>query len=366
MSFVITNLRDIASSLLREKRYFLFTPTHATIELTFRCNLLCSMCSVRKQGDDEDRMELSFDQICRVVNNLCDMGVKSIRLIGAEPLIRKDVIGIIKHIKSKNIVCDLATNGTLINKQMAKELVNSKIDQITLSIDAPNELHDKVRGVKGAFKKVIEALQYLSFEKKREKSSTPRVNVRTTISSINSNIESLRAMVRFIEKNRIELFSFGLIRETPLDVVNKTLFKGKIIGTTRFLPESDSLLVNELSLVKMKKEAEEDPSLKNYLGMINYLSYDHLLKGTVPIRKCYQTHTVILINPYGDVIPCSNLDRYIFGNVLNESIVNIWKNPAHRELTDHLEKRFFPICDYCCHIQYTPLQVLKAIFGMVL
>jgi radical SAM protein with 4Fe4S-binding SPASM domain len=324
------------------------------------------MCSVRKQGHDEDRMELSLGQICKVVNDLYNMGIKSIRLIGAEPMMRKDIIDIIKHIKAKGLVCDVATNGTLINKEMAKALVESKIDQIALSIDAPNKLHDKVRGVKGAFEKAIKGLQYLSLEKERRKTSVPRFNIRTTISSINCNIENLRDMVRFIEKNRIEFFSFGLIRETPLDVVNKTLFKGKIIGTTRFLPESDSLLVNEQSLVKMKKEAEEAPSLKNYLGMINYLSYDHLLKSTVPIRKCYQTHTVILINPYGDVIPCSNLDRYIFGNVLNENIMNIWKNSAHRELTNHLEKRFFPICDYCCHIQYTPLQVLKTIFGMKL
>jgi radical SAM protein with 4Fe4S-binding SPASM domain len=322
------------------------------------------MCSVRKQGDDEDRMELSFDQICKVINDLCDMGIKSIRLIGAEPLIRKELIDIIKHIKSKNIICDLATNGTLITKEMAKELVSSKIDQIALSVDAPNELHDKVRGVKGAFKKVMEGLHYLSFEKKRDESSVPRFNVRTTISSVNCSIENLTAMVEFIERNEIESFSFGLIRETPLDVVDKTVFKGEKIGTTRFLPESDSLLLDEDSLMKIKNEAAKNPALKMALGEINYLSYDHLLKGTVPIKRCYQTHDVILINPYGDVIPCANLDRYVFGNVLKEDIQDIWKSSAHTELTDHLGKTFFPMCNYCCHIQYTPLQVLKTIFGL--
>nr|HID59542.1 radical SAM protein [Desulfobacterales bacterium] len=355
----LRSIREFISALRREKDYYLIRPRRATIEVTFRCNLKCPMCSVRKQGQSLDQKELSTGEICVLIDDLFEMGIRSIRFIGAEPLMRRDILDLINYVKKKGMECDIVTNGTLIDEKLASALVASGIDQVAISIDGLNSVHDVVRGVKGAFERVRDGLYNLKNARMRADSSRPKINIRTTISSLNCKIENIENMIGFVEENQIDRFSFGFIREVPMEIVRHSMFGNERIGSTRLVPESGSLLLDKEAIGNIKKALKTNKKLSSYLDMVHYLSDEHLLKGTVPIEKCYQTRTVILVNPYGDVIPCSNLDRYVFGNVRVTSIKKIWNNQRHQALTRFLQRGFFPMCSYCCHFEYTPLQRVK-------
>jgi len=82
---------------------------------------------------------LTLDEIERLCDNFIEMGVVKIRLTGGEPLVRKDIIELIKKLNLKKNNTNLkeitlTTNGTLL-KKYAKDLKESGIDRINVSLD---------------------------------------------------------------------------------------------------------------------------------------------------------------------------------------------------------------------------------------
>ena len=85
---------------------------------------------------------LTFEEIERLCDNFIEMGVKKIRLTGGEPLIRKDILYLIKQLNLKKNKTNLkeitlTTNGTLLEKY-AKDLIVNGINRINLSLDTIN------------------------------------------------------------------------------------------------------------------------------------------------------------------------------------------------------------------------------------
>jgi len=56
----------------------------------------------------------------------------------------------------------------------------------------------------------------------------------------------------------------------------------------------------------------------------------------------------ILIDPYGEVRPCSHLERYSYGNVKDRSVKEIWESVERRKLVDKVRTDMFPVCAKCC------------------
>ena len=84
---------------------------------------------------------LSFEQINSIVKAILPLGIKKVRITGGEPLLRKDIIKLIKMIRSLDSDLDIAmtTNGSLLSK-FIDELAGSGINRITISLDAIDEL----------------------------------------------------------------------------------------------------------------------------------------------------------------------------------------------------------------------------------
>ena len=96
------------------------------VSVTDRCDLRCVYCMKEKMNFLPKNEILTLEEIERLCDNFIEMGVKKIRLTGGEPLVRKDIIKLIKNlnIKKKNTCLDeitLTTNGTLLSNY-AKEL----------------------------------------------------------------------------------------------------------------------------------------------------------------------------------------------------------------------------------------------------
>lgn len=109
------------------------------VSVTDRCDLRCVYCMKEKMSFLPKTEVLSLEEIERLCDNFIDLGVEKIRLTGGEPLVRKDIIHLIKNLNKKKSVSNLkeitlTTNGSLL-KKFSKELKKNGVNRINVSLD---------------------------------------------------------------------------------------------------------------------------------------------------------------------------------------------------------------------------------------
>jgi MoaA/NifB/PqqE/SkfB family radical SAM enzyme len=114
---------------------------------------------------------------------LADLGCKKIHFSGGEALLRPRLVELVERTSTHGIRVTLTTNGTLVDKERAKALVQAGLRGVNISIDAPRrKLHDQIRGVPGSWKKACQAVRY--FRRYAHKGKlTIRIN--TVVSHLN-------------------------------------------------------------------------------------------------------------------------------------------------------------------------------------
>jgi len=95
---------------------------------TGACNLRCLHCY--RSAGAEGPEELSAGERLGVVDELADAGVVAVALSGGESLIRPDVYEVIRRVKARGMYAALATNGTLINQDVARRLKDAGVDYV--------------------------------------------------------------------------------------------------------------------------------------------------------------------------------------------------------------------------------------------
>jgi radical SAM protein with 4Fe4S-binding SPASM domain len=127
-------------------------------DFTHMCNLKCKHCYQDAQRAMEG--ELDTEEAKRVIEELAKAGVTVIAFSGGEPLMRKDFYEVAAHAHKNGIYVSLATNGTLITPEVAKNLVASGVDYTEISIDGKDAAsHDSFRGIPGAFDRSMEGIR---------------------------------------------------------------------------------------------------------------------------------------------------------------------------------------------------------------
>ncbi|RME78750.1 MAG: radical SAM protein [Planctomycetota bacterium] len=353
--------------LKREWNARLMRPVNACLEPTYRCNLKCQTCffgvpkNLPQMGYEEGKEELSFEEQCSAIDQLKKLGVSSITYIGGETLLRKDSLDVMKYMKDQGLFCLLITNGTMVTPEVAKKLVEIGVDRIVVSLDALDEKFDIVRGGKKAFNRIKNAITALLEERSKKGSSHPFVGFHMTISKL--NIEDIVPLVSFSKEKGVDEITMQYFSETAKELVDKTVFEGEVIGSPRFIPRNGSLLLSG-EQIKELREALKQVDSSIYVKMLHSLSDEELAKGYFPVKKCYSTRDTIIINPFGDVYLCPNIDRYVIGNIREEPLEKIWGNEKHMKLVRHLSKNLFEVCRSCCsHLHnMTPFQLFKIAF----
>ncbi len=337
-------------AICREINYYLKKPVFAHLEVTYKCNLSCKFCGFRKGLAREKMDELSVNEWVRIIDELKEIGVSYATLVGAEPLIRKDIFEIIAHIKKKGMRCLLLTNGVLIDPERAKRLVESGLDRVTVSIDGPKEIHDKIRGVSGVYEKATAGIRNLITARSEKRSALPKIAIHATVCSL--NVEYLNEIADLYEELDIDDVNFQYITETSEKIVAKEVFNNVNIGSRQFIPQSNSYLLDEKGAQIMRDKINQILKRKicNFsIRTLRCLPAAPLTKGHFPIKKCYVINTDLHIDPYGNLHPCAMLKNYSLGNASKEGVRQAWNSKKADDLRVSLRKRLFNICKYCCH-----------------
>lgn len=129
------------------------SPFQMTLSLTNHCNFLCDYCEIPLQ----QRGEMSTAEWCAAIDELQAAGMGRAAIMGGEPLIRKDVGEIIRHLKRRGVHASLNTNGWLVADRIEDLAV---LDLVCVSLDGPASVQDAQRHP-DSYARVIRAIDVL-------------------------------------------------------------------------------------------------------------------------------------------------------------------------------------------------------------
>lgn len=125
------------------------------IGLSEYCNLKCQMCRRPSEAIFMDK-----NYCMNVLSEAAEIGVQTISFSGGEPFVHPDVMEILEHGFGLGLKVQLVTNGTLLNPRKLAAL--ERLDCMTVSVDGLEEVHDRIRGQQGAFRRTEKALRMLA------------------------------------------------------------------------------------------------------------------------------------------------------------------------------------------------------------
>ncbi|QNU67040.1 radical SAM protein [Ruminiclostridium herbifermentans] len=135
-----------------------FTGNGLWLKVTNRCNLKCVYCYANS-GTFDSKSELSIEEIESLLSTMTEP-IKKIIITGGEPLLRYDILDIIRLCNKYGKV-QLLTNGTLGDAELYKNILQL-VDSIQISIDSDiSEYHDRNRGA-GSFEKAVNNAKIIS------------------------------------------------------------------------------------------------------------------------------------------------------------------------------------------------------------
>ena len=163
-----------------------------------RCNLKCIHCYAQSK-DIEYKNELTTQEGKDLIDDLAQFGAPVILFSGGEPVMRKDLPELAQYARSKGMRAVISTNGTLIDKDMAKVLKDIGLSYVGVSLDGMRETNDTFRGVKGAFDAALNGMRNCLAE-------GVKVGLRFTINK--KNVKDIPAIFDLLEKERIPRVCF--------------------------------------------------------------------------------------------------------------------------------------------------------------
>jgi len=259
-------------------------PVSALLEMTFRCQADCPHCCARVE-DSETGPEMSTEEFRAVLNELKGLGTLQVLFTGGEPLLREDIFDLVAHAHDIGLLTRLSTNGYLLTRACVAKLKRAGLNQCGISIDdADPAVHDRLRGLPGAFERAVEGFKYL-----REFRVDGKIVGYVTHRNL---LGGLKRIIELGRKIRVNSIFFNI----PLRTGRWSDHQEEVL--------SDKEMASLRRLLKYRLVSIEFPT---------------------PRRMCCAcAKSVIAINPAGDVLPCPAIPMAI-GNVREEPLASIWK-----------------------------------------
>jgi nif11-class peptide radical SAM maturase 3 len=133
--------------------------SYAVWEITLKCNLACQHCGSR--AGHARTQELSTAEALDLVQQLADVGIKEVTLIGGEAFLRPDWLDIARAITQAGMVCGMTTGGFGITLETAQQMKEAGIRVVSVSVDGLEATHDRLRGKPGSWQWAFKTMSHL-------------------------------------------------------------------------------------------------------------------------------------------------------------------------------------------------------------
>ena len=341
---------------MRRIKYLFFKkgmlPVYLIFNVTYRCNSRCITCFAWRDLKNSDiKKELKLSEVKKISSKL--KKIEWLLLSGGEPFLRKDIdeICYVFYKQNKTRRITIPTNGLdpkvigYKTESILKKCRKAKV-VISLALDDIGEKHDKIRGVKGNFKKLMESYSRLSRLKKRYKNLS--INLNTVL--FNVNIKNVKNITEYVLKNMpdVDFHGFELLRGLPRNSKLKTPlwqeYELVLKVIKKYWKNYDFYKMGLARLIKSAKILARDIELES-------------LKKGKRIIPCYAGSISGVIGAYGDVQLCELMGKV--GNLrdVNYDFKKAWFSKPAEHQRKIIKKREYAcaICTHSCFVASTLL-----------
>lgn len=317
-------------------------PVHAEIDITDRCNVACYFCN---QQDVRTKDQISLPHLRRLVDELVEGGLRSIRMSGGgDPLFHHGILDFLDYVHARGVLIDnLTTNGALLTAEIARRLVAHRAREVIFSLNAVDEkdYHRMMQSQPATFHRVVANVRGLL--EARGAADSPCVVVQFLIDRDNyRELPRMYELGRSLGADRIAVAS---VNEIPLGRIAE-----EVLLFPRDAPAIRPYLTQILERDKADRRLQIDflyPEWNTVLWEIQReLGYGGpALFPTAPTFReknghCFFAWYTATIRGNGDIYPCCLLmqpDYKPLGNALNGHFVDHWNGPAFAQM--RLEQR---------------------------
>lgn len=324
-------------------------PYRLNFAITNLCNSRCTTCQTwqeYRKYPERRKEEFTLEEISKIFKNISPF-IRWLSLTGGEPFLREDFIQIV-HCAVRNIpelaIISLPTNGLLTER--ITRFVNSMRDcegpdiSISFSLDGPPEIHDKQRGISGAYDTTWNT--YCKTKTLLKGNKRFHLHIETTISSINIHY--------------LKPFFQELIREghSLIATVAHNAYFYKNEGTESISLNPADAVTKDLFSFLHRHYSSLSPVSLLHKAFIRRLPH-YLENAKKQVLPCSALKSSFSIGPYGDVYPCLMWGKRI-GNVRNYNfnVVEILKSPDAIEAQHKIRENQCPNC-------WTPCEAYQSI-----
>ncbi len=340
MTGSLLSIAKIFAHSLKFKFKHLFTlparPRYINLSFTYICNSRCLMCDNWKRYKDEPKklnQELTLKDYEKFFseNDYWLSDLRNIGIAGGEPFLRSDLVDLVKliHKNFPKIKIGLQSNGLAPQKtaDVLRRIIKFYPDiSLGVSLDGIGKTHDKIRGISGAYKKVLQTIS------EAKKAGVKEINSGMTI--VADNFSEILEVKETVEKEKVK---FACFLADEGEYYNKQSKNGL-----------DEKVKN--SVIKSLKEFSGDYYLDNLR-----LQLEGKRKRNLP---CYSGWTSLVIDPYGEVRPCV-LRSDSFGNIKNSPLSEILTGEKAKAIREKIKKcSCWSICEATTSAIIDPWDVL--------
>ena len=250
------------------------------LEITQACNMHCLHC-YEGQRHIASGNTLTLEQWKKVIDQIIELGVKRVVVIGGEPCIHKNIVEILQYLrlKKETLSITLFTNGYFFDERLFEVVIENRID-VKLSLYGHTaEIHDSITGVKGSFSRLKNTVFRLTDN---------GVNVNVAITLMKENEKYYEDIKSFVKKLPVKVYKFDVIRE----VVNGT----------------------QNAHVPMTKKVVE----MAYRNKPNFYAPKGQFDNNIYYNSCWNGKMVI--TETGDILPCVFARNHVCGNINDVSL----------------------------------------------
>jgi radical SAM protein with 4Fe4S-binding SPASM domain len=285
-------------------------PVSVVWEITLACDLACQHCGSRAGRRRRD--ELNTAEALDLVDQIAELGARSVGLIGGEAYLRKDWIKIIAAVRAAGMECDLQTGGRNLTDERVARAVEAGLTGVGISIDGIGATHDRLRGVPGSFEMAIAAMN-------RVRAHGIEVGVNTQINR--ETLNQLPALMDIIINAGAHNWQLAI-----------TTAMGNAADHPELLLQPWEMLDVLPLLAKLAVDGRKRGLFLQPASNIGYFgphesSLRNVMNEDIHFHGCNAGDTVMGIEADGTIKSCPGLPSpYAGGNIRDRRLRDIWEN----------------------------------------
>jgi len=307
------------------------------------CNCRCVMCDIWQRKDGK---ELDLADFARHRESILQLGVQEVVLTGGEALLHRNFEGLCSFLRECGVRVTLLTTGLLLAKKAV--VIAEGVDEIIISIDGPEEVHDQVRRVKGAYRLIGEGIQAV----RQIKPGMP-IHGRSTVQKASHLL--LRQTVAGAKGLSLDSISF-LAADVTSQAFNRELIwpgeKQNQIALTR--QEVEALEGEVESLIQENAEDIQSKYIVESQGKLRRIvrRFKEQFGEMLPVSpQCNAPWVSAVMEVDGSVRPC--FFHKSIGSTLDQTLEQVINSEEAQQFRASLNVEEDPICQRCvCSLNY--------------